>query len=78
MVLWSLLHLVSKVTFYYQISSLLLINHPSYSIKSRCFTMADEVDDDLALTFLSHLMSRSSPFYSFCSSHTKFAVLGIY
>lgn len=37
--------------------------------------MAYKVMHDLG--FLSDLISHSSPFYSFCSSHTKFPVLGI-
>lgn len=68
--------------------TLLFINHflASYqttlaSYHTQCkiqiFTMAYKVIHDLTPAFFSDLISHSSPFYSFCSSHTKLDVFGI-
>lgn len=78
----SLLHLATRVIFLNQSLSLFYLwtTLASYhtQCKSRCFlTMAYKVIRDLTPAFLSDLTSHSSPFYSFCSSHTKLDVFGI-
>lgn len=71
-VLQPLLHLAIKAIFYCQTMSPII-----FCIKSRCSTMACKFDHDLAPALHSDLISHSC-IYSFCSSHTIFAVLGIY